>query len=194
MARVVGRAVISAGHILVTGGRRGVGEAAARGAVAVCDEQGKNPLEWVFCLLPAGEAADFPLGRRLSAGQNKIERRILTVHSTTGAIVIGGGTGTADEVLLAVLEAIMNGYCLIPVVGTGGVADRICCRIPPFEEALLNDPRPSPERANALVKRLLSPPCWYCDIEPASAHEKWFETLDRDREAQRMHEIRHKHF
>jgi hypothetical protein len=94
------------------------------------------------------------------------------VQSTTGAIVVGGGTETADEVLLAVLEAIMNGYCLIPAVGTGGVADRICRRIPAFDEAVLNDPKPSPEKATAFVKKLFSPPCWYCDIEPTSASRK----------------------
>jgi hypothetical protein len=76
-------------------------------------------------LAPGGRSCRFSFGRRLSAGRNKMERRIATVQSTTGAVMIGGGAGTADEVLLPVLEAIMNGYCLIPAVGTGGVAGRI---------------------------------------------------------------------
>jgi uncharacterized protein (TIGR00725 family) len=195
MSGFVGRAVVAAGRVLITGGRRGAGEAAARGAAVYCEQKGLDPLQWVFSLTPANEYADFVVGRSLSAGQSTTERRILLVQCTKGAIVIGGGTGTADEVLVAVLEAIMNGYSLIPAAGTGGVADRICRKILPFEEAILNELNPSEEKAIALVSRLLSPPCWYCDIDPASVHDKWFfGTRERDPVAQRMYRIRHKYF
>ena len=147
MARLAGQAIIAAGRILVTGGRRGVGEAAAAGAAACCEDWGIDPLESVFSLIPPDETADFATGRALLAGGNKIERRLLLVQCTTGAIVIGGGSGTADEVLISVLQAIMNGYSLIPASGTGGVADRIYRKIGPFDEAILNDATPSAEKA-----------------------------------------------
>jgi uncharacterized protein (TIGR00725 family) len=152
MAGLVGRAIIRAGRILLTGGRSGIGESAGFGAAAMCEESGLDSREWVFSLTPSGDGGDFSCGTNLQAGADKTERRILLARNSIGAIVIGGGQGTADEVLICVLQAIMDGYRIIPASGTGGVADRICRSIPPFSEEVLNNPKASLQKADLLVR------------------------------------------
>lgn len=193
MARYLGQEVVAAGHILLTGGRHGAGEAAAAGAAAWCKDHGLDPCRRVFSLVPNGTKPDFAIGQTVPAGCDKTDRSVLLVQCTTGAVVIGGDTGTANEVFISVLQAIMNGYAIIPACGTGGVADRMCRKIA-FEDALLNDPTPSAAKGQALVRRLLCRPCWYCDIDPVAAHDKWFFVDRKDDVARRMYHLRHTYF
>ena len=195
MACLIGYHIIDAGCCLVTGGRKGAGESASRGAYEACLQKGLNPMEFIFSLVPEGEQPDFQIGSCIHVGKNKLERRIALVQNTFGAVIIGGGKGTASEIRLAVLQAIMDGYKLIPASGTGGEADRICSAIPPFEDDILNNPYPSDEKARRLVERMLrTGPCWYCDIDPSKAHDEWFFSSKRNRIADEMYRIRHKYF
>jgi hypothetical protein len=193
MAALIGKAIILAGRSLLTGGRRGAGEHASLGAAVACSELGTAPEAKIFALVPRGERSDFRIGTCLEAGSNWLERRILLIRHSVGAIVVGGGEGTADEVRIAVLQAIMEGYSIIPASGTGGIADRICCAIKPFDEPVLNDPRPSEEKARRLVRKLLAR-CWYCDIDPVVAHDDWFFRDKRDPTAARMARLRRTYF
>jgi uncharacterized protein (TIGR00725 family) len=194
MAELVGQATMRAGRILLTGGRRGVGESAARGAVSFCAEGGLDSKDRVFSLTPSGDRGDFCFGANVQAGADKTERRILLARNSIGAIVIGGGQGTADEILICVLQAIMDGYRVIPASGTGGIADRICRGIPPFSEEALNTLKVSREKADLLVSKLLSGPCWHCDIDPTAAHDLWFFGAARDGIAKRMARLRRRYF
>ena len=193
MATLIGREVILAGRSLLTGGRGGAGEHASLGAAAACTELGIAAEARIFALVPRDERAEFRVGTCVEAGSSWLERRIMLIRHSVGAIVVGGGEGTADEVRIAVLRAIMEGYSIIPASGTGGVADRICRAIGPFEEAVLNHRRPSGEKARRLVEKVLSG-CWYCDIDPVVAHEQWFFGENRDPTAIRMAHIRHTYF
>jgi len=194
MARQIGHAVIDAGCCLVTGGRKGAGQAASEGAAIACREHGIDISQHVIAFVPEGDAPDFDIGTVMQIGTDKVERRVALVCSTVGAIVIGGGKGTRSEVLIAVLEAIMDGYSLIPVSGTGGEADRICANIPPFADPLLDNPTPSLEKARAIVTAIQQRLYWYCDIDPVQAHYDWFESPSKDAVAKKMYRIRHKYF
>jgi hypothetical protein len=148
-------------------------------------------------LTPKGETPDHKLGSWLHVGSNKLERQIALVQNSRGAIVIGGGVGTSSEIHIAVMEAIMEGYFLIPVSGTGGEADRICSKIPKFKNPVLRDTNPSPEKARQVVLSILNG-CWYCDINPKEAHDKWLGSSDASPEksalAKKMQKIRHNYF
>lgn len=191
MAFLIGYELVAQGNHVLTGGRKGAGESASLGAYEACRKIGSDPENVIFSFVPEGKQPDFRIGSYIHIGKDKLERRIALIQNTYGAIVIGGGKGTASEVRLAVLEAIMNGYSLIPVSGTGGEADRICSSIPPFEDAVLNDPFPSQEKARIIVKRKGG---WYCDMNPSQEHDKWFFSNSRDYLAEEMYKIRHKYF
>ncbi|MFA5875953.1 MAG: hypothetical protein WC901_04670 [Candidatus Margulisiibacteriota bacterium] len=194
MAHHVGRAIIDAGCCLVTGGRMGAGRAASEGAAAACRDRGLDVLQHVIAIVPEGDNADFRIGTVAHIGSDKVARRVALVTNTVGAIVIGGGKGTRSEVLIAVMEAIMDGYSIIPVSGTGGEADRMSARVSPFPDALLNNTDPSPEKANVIVKVIQQVPCWYCDIDPVQAHYDWLESPSKDKTGKKMFRIRHKYF
>jgi predicted Rossmann-fold nucleotide-binding protein len=194
MARLIGRAIVEAGCSLVTGGRLGAGLVASEGAAIACKEMGLDVLRHVIAFVPVGSRADFDIGKVINVGTDKMARRVALVGNTIGAIVIGGGQGTRSEVLIAVLEAIMDGYSLLPVSGTGGEASRLCACIASFPNPLLNEPSPSIEKARAIILEIQRVPCWYCDIDPVKAHYEWFECKIRSKTAEEMYRIRHKYF
>jgi len=113
-AERVGRLVAERGGVLVTGGRAGVMEAASKGAQQAggltigflpgMEKSGANP--YVDIVFPTG------LGRA---------RNLLTARSCDALIMVGGSTGTLNELTIAYAEA-------RPVVilrGSGGWSDRI---------------------------------------------------------------------
>ena len=113
-AEAIGRLVAERGGVIVTGGRAGVMEAASRGAQMAggltigflpgMDKAGANP--FVDIVFPTG------LGRA---------RNLLTARCCDALIMVGGSTGTLNELTIAYAEA-------RPVVilrGSGGWADRI---------------------------------------------------------------------
>ncbi len=113
-AEEIGRLVAQRGGVIVTGGRAGVMEAASKGAQQAggltigflpgMDKAGANP--YVDIIFPTG------LGRA---------RNLLTARSCDVLIMVGGSTGTLNELTIAYAEA-------RPVVilrGSGGWADKI---------------------------------------------------------------------
>jgi uncharacterized protein (TIGR00725 family) len=113
-AETIGRLVAERGGVIVTGGRAGVMEAASKGAQQAggltigflpgMEKSGANP--YVDIIFPTG------LGRA---------RNLLTARSCDVLIMVGGSTGTLNELTIAYAEA-------RPVVilrGSGGWADRI---------------------------------------------------------------------
>lgn len=113
-AETIGRLVAERGGVIVTGGRAGVMAAASKGAreaggltvgfLPGMEKSGANP--YVDIIFPTG------LGRA---------RNLLTARSCDALIMVGGSTGTLNELTIAYAEA-------RPVVilrGSGGWADKI---------------------------------------------------------------------
>jgi uncharacterized protein (TIGR00725 family) len=113
-AEEVGRLVAAAGAVLVTGGRKGVMEAASKGAreaggltigfLPGMERSGANP--YVDIVFPTG------LGRA---------RNLLTARSCDALVMIGGSCGTLNELTIAYAEA----RPVVILEGSGGWADRI---------------------------------------------------------------------
>lgn len=113
-AEEVGRLVAEAGAVLVTGGRKGVMEAASKGAreaggltigfLPGMERSGANP--YVNIVFPTG------LGRA---------RNLLTARSCDALVMIGGSCGTLNELTIAYAEA----RPVVILEGSGGWADRI---------------------------------------------------------------------
>ena len=113
-AEAIGRLVAGRGGVLVTGGRAGVMAAASKGAREVggltigflpgMEKSGANP--YVDIVFPTG------LGRA---------RNLLTARSCDALIMIGGSTGTLNELTIAYAEA----RPVVILEGSGGWADRI---------------------------------------------------------------------
>ena len=113
-AEEVGRLVAQAGAVLVTGGRKGVMEAASKGAQEAggltigflpgMEREGANP--YVDIVFPTG------LGRA---------RNLLTARSCDALVMIGGSCGTLNELTIAYAEA----RPVVILEGSGGWADRI---------------------------------------------------------------------
>ncbi len=113
-AEEIGRLVAGRGGVLVTGGRAGVMEAASKGAQQAggltigflpgMEKSGANP--YVDIIFPTG------LGRA---------RNLLTARSCDALIMVGGSTGTLNELTIAYAEA----RPVVILEGSGGWADRI---------------------------------------------------------------------
>lgn len=113
-AEEIGRLVAQRGGVIVTGGRAGVMEAASKGAQQAggltigflpgMEKSGANP--YVDVIFPTG------LGRA---------RNLLTARSCDVLIMVGGSTGTLNELTIAYAEA----RPVVILTGSGGWADRI---------------------------------------------------------------------
>jgi len=113
-AREVGRLIARRGAVLVTGGLKGVMEAASQGASEAgglvigilpgIDRDTANP--YVDIALPTG------LGRA---------RNLFTARCCQALILIGGSCGTLNELTIAYPEA----RPVVVLQGTGGIADKI---------------------------------------------------------------------
>ncbi len=113
-AEEIGRLVAHRGGVIVTGGRAGVMAAASKGAQQAggltigflpgMEKSGANP--YVDIILPTG------LGRA---------RNLLTARSCDVLIMVGGSTGTLNELTIAYAEA----RPVVILEGSGGWADRI---------------------------------------------------------------------
>lgn len=194
MAALLGQEIVAAGYCLVTDGRSSAAVACATGALGACRAKGLDPREAMVSIYyaKAPPLVAFGSSRRIDRSQTK--RRCAMVQSTWGAFVIGGEKQTRDDLMIATLEAIVEGYALLLVPGTGGLADRICLALPPLEDPAMNAPEPTGEKARKLVTRLLESPCWICDIDPMVMHDRWFvHPLENDNDRAMFH-IRHKYF
>jgi uncharacterized protein (TIGR00725 family) len=113
-AEEVGRLVALRGGVIVTGGRRGVMEAASKGAkeaggltVAFLPSMDRRDANsWCDIVFPTG------LGRA---------RNLLTARSCHVLVMIGGSTGTLNELTIAYAEA----RPVVILEGSGGWSDRI---------------------------------------------------------------------
>jgi uncharacterized protein (TIGR00725 family) len=113
-AERIGRLVAERGGVIVTGGRAGVMEAASKGAQQAggltigflpgMEKSGAN--RYVDIVFPTG------LGRA---------RNLLTARSCDALIMVGGSTGTLNELTIAYAEA----RPVVILEGSGGWADRI---------------------------------------------------------------------
>ncbi len=113
-AEAIGRMVAERGGVIVTGGRAGVMEAASKGArqaggltvgfLPGMEKSGANP--YVDIVFPTG------LGRA---------RNLLTARSCDALIMVGGSTGTLNELTIAYAEA----RPVVILEGSGGWADKI---------------------------------------------------------------------
>lgn len=113
-AEEIGRLVAERGGVMVTGGRRGVMEAASKGAreaggltigfLPGMEKSGANP--YVDVVFPTG------LGRA---------RNLLTARACDALIMVGGSVGTLNELTIAYAEA----RPVVILEGSGGWADKI---------------------------------------------------------------------
>lgn len=113
-AERIGRLVAERGGVIVTGGRAGVMQAASKGAQEAggltigflpgMEKSGANP--YVDVIFPTG------LGRA---------RNLLTARCCDALIMVGGSTGTLNELTIAYAEA----RPVVVLEGSGGWADRI---------------------------------------------------------------------
>lgn len=113
-AEMVGRLVAQRGGVIVTGGRRGVMEAASKGA--------KEAGGLTIAFLPSMDRSDanpycdivFPTGLGRA-------RNLLTARSCQVLVMIGGSCGTLNELTIAYAEA----RPVVILEGSGGWSDRI---------------------------------------------------------------------
>jgi len=156
MACLLGRAIVDAGYKLVTGGRRGAGERASYGAAAHCTEHGLDVTEHVFAVVPWGDEPDFTNCRILHAGKDKFERGMVLMNRTRTVFVVGGRKGTEHEIMHAAVDDYMawGTAKIMPVSGTGGVAERILKRSHRYSDKLLDSSQPSSEKAKRLVESI----------------------------------------
>jgi uncharacterized protein (TIGR00725 family) len=113
-AEAVGRLIAERGGVVVTGGRRGVMEAASKGARAAggltigflpsADKADANP--YVDVVFPTG------LGRA---------RNLLVARACDALMMIGGEAGTLNELTIAYAEA----RPIVVLEGSGGWADKL---------------------------------------------------------------------
>lgn len=114
LAYKVGEEVARRGEILVTGGLRGVMEAASKGAKA------QNGV--VVGIIPQSDIkyANIYCDIVIATGMGHI-RNFITAYSADAVIVVGGGAGTAIEAYAAYSKS----KPIIAIVGSGGIADKI---------------------------------------------------------------------
>ncbi len=153
MAELLGREIIAAGYCLLTGGRHGAGEFASAGAAAYCTEHGLDMMERVFAVVPWGDSTAFACCRVLHAGIDDFERGMVLMCRARAAFIVGGGVGTEHEIMHAAVDDYMawGTAAIMPVAGTGGVAQRVLQASHPYGDSILDDPRPSSEKARKLV-------------------------------------------
>lgn len=192
MAFFLGRAIVEAGYKIGTGGRRGAGESASRGAAEYCDERGLDFRVYVFAIVPWGDNPDFSHCHPIHAGKNTFERGLVLMRRSRTAFIVGGEVGTEHEIMHAAVDDYMAWGCanIMPVSGTGGIAERILKRIHPYYDSLLDAPEPSLEKA----KRLIESSCKFrfplFDFWEVNIHEGW-QSGNQHPVVHRTYKIRH---
>lgn len=115
LAESVGQEIAKNGAILICGGRRGVMEAAARGA--------KKEGGITVGILPSdswGEANEF-IDVVVPTGVGLGMRDALTIRAAHAVIALGGGVGTLREITLSYSHK----RPIVCIKGTGGWSDRL---------------------------------------------------------------------
>ncbi len=127
-AEEVGRLIARRGGVTVTGGLKGIMEAACKGAKSA------GGLTVGFLPLMDPETANAYLDLVFPTGLGRA-RNLLTARCCDALIMIGGSCGTLNEVTIAYAEA----RPIIVIEGTGGWSDKL--RVALYEERYLDDRR-----------------------------------------------------
>lgn len=118
IAYALGREIALRGCILVTGGARGSGGEACRGAHEALVELGIDPAQRIISYVPEGKTPEHDYGRCEHRGFTWKDRRGLLVLEADFFFVVGGSEGTLDEVNAAHRKCVP----VLPVPESGGVA------------------------------------------------------------------------
>ncbi len=192
MAELLGYAIIEAGYKLATGGRRGAGEHVSRGAVAYCHKHGLDVYRYIFAILPWGDDPDFSECCTVHAGKNKFERGMVLMNRTKTAFIIGGGVGTEHEIMHAAVDDYM-GYettaNIMPVSGTGGVAEHVLSRSRRYDDHLLDSSTVTAEKAIKLVESINNYRFELFNFWNVNIHDGWL-SGDQHPVVRRTHKIR----
>ena len=121
-AEALGRAVASAGCVLVTGACPGLPLAAARGAKAaggtvVGISPGLSLDEHVYKYRSPAEHHDI----LVFTGSGLMGREVVNIRTSDVVVIVGGRSGTLGELAIAYDEGKLIGV----VTGTGGISDRV---------------------------------------------------------------------
>jgi uncharacterized protein (TIGR00725 family) len=114
MANEIGREIAKHGAVVITGGLRGVMEAASKGA----KEEGGTTVS----IIPqedssmANRYSDIVIPTGIG-----FARDFITAYSADAVIIVGGGVGTMIEACVAYLKT----KPIIALKGSGGIADQI---------------------------------------------------------------------
>jgi hypothetical protein len=125
---MLGRCLFDANYRIVSGGGQGVATEVLRGVTDRFHE-GQSALELgrIRTFKPVGYTlfAPPPIGEVLYFGKNWEECRKAWVTEADALIAIGGGSGTSDELRVAV----ENGVPIVFITGAGGTADEFAPRV-----------------------------------------------------------------
>jgi len=121
IAYALGREIARRGHVLVTGGARGSGGEACRGASDGLADAGKDAETTIVSFVPHGKTAEHGYGRVEHRGFTWKDRRGLLVLEGDFFFVVGGNQGTEDEVSAAHGEQV----AALPLGDSGGVAEML---------------------------------------------------------------------
>lgn len=120
LAEAVGEEILRAGMNLVTGGLKGVMEAASRGAAQARDDGEGNGL--VIGILPGRDKADAnPYCDVIIPTGLGIARNLLVVSSADAVVLVHGGSGTLSEAAFAW----QLGKPVVALSGSGGWAGKL---------------------------------------------------------------------
>ena len=196
MAALIGGEIVASGSVLLTGGRCGAGEQASLGAARQCRKLGIPIDQRVFAVVPFGIEPDFrDECAVVHAGKDRFERSMVLMNRARVAFVIGGGRGTKNEVMHAAVEYYMawGSADVLPVAGTGGVADEIIQKVHGYKEDDLNDPAPSLHKARLLMKCAESGTRWLRldEVWGIDVHGAFPRDDDPDPVVRRFSRIRH---
>ena len=154
-AYALGREIASRDHVLVTGGARGAGGQACRGAHEALQDLGIDPNERIVSYVPEGKRPEHEYGAHDHRGFTWKDRRGLLVLEADFFFVVGGGEGTLDEVRAAHFRR----KGLLPLPDTGGLAAAAFQRLADLargrEEALLLACQMGSESPDRLASRVI---------------------------------------
>lgn len=120
LAEAVGEEIVRAGMNLVTGGLKGVMEAASRGAARARDDGEGNGL--VIGILPGRDKAEAnPYCDVIIPTGLGIARNLLVVSTADAVVLVHGGSGTLSEAAFAW----QLGKPVVALTGSGGWAGKL---------------------------------------------------------------------
>ena len=155
-AYALGREIVLRDHVLVTGGARGAGGEACRGAHEALIERGVDPNERVIAYVPEGKRPEHEYGAYAHRGFTWKDRRGLLVLEADFFFVVAGGEGTTDELRAAHFRR----KGLLPLPDSGGLAATVWAHLATIadlrEKRILEACRVADSSAEVLAKRMVN--------------------------------------